>query len=398
LCVLAGAAPASADQTLFTLTTTSKFVDPAKEQFNNPPCGAPARSNALRVNVLLPDGYDGASTKRWPVLFLLHGHGDSYDAWTAACDGNVREIAKGFPGIIVMPEAAQSWYADWWDSGKRDRGWERYYGDELIPLINTRFRILPQRQYHAIAGLSMGGEGAMYFAEQLPGYFGSVASFSGPLSIQRPEYSGGGMDTQGQKFADVFGPADGFYATAHNPMANTVNLKNTRVYVTVGNGVGAPNEAPSFLGTVGEADLHQHADDFVAAAKADGVDVTYVPRDGIHAWNYWRQHLAAALQWGFFKPVPDAPSTWTERTAQQTGNAWGFSWTFAKPPTELITFRRDGDKIAAAGSGTVTMTAPNGATFTQALPFERAIPPAPPKAKPKKHKKKRRHHRRHRRR
>jgi S-formylglutathione hydrolase FrmB len=389
---LAAAAPATA-QTLLTLTTTSEFVDPAKQQFNKPPCDEPSRSNALRVNVLLPDGYDGSKRKRWPLLWLLHGHGDSYDAWSAPCTGNVQEIAKGFPGIIVMPEGAQGWYTDWWNAGKRAApGWERYYLDELIPLIEKRFRILPGRQWHAIAGLSMGGEGAVYLAEQLPGYFGSVASFSGPLSIQRVEYANGGMDTQGQRFTDVFGPPDGFYATAHNPAANTINLKATRVYVTVGNGVGG--DLTNGFGRVAEVDLARHAEDFTSSARTNGVDVTFQPRDGIHDWPYWREDLAGALRWGFFKPVPEAPRTWTLRTAARSGTAWGFRWTFAQPPAELITFKRDGDRIAATGSGTVTVRAPSGAAFTAALPFERAIPAKPKPPSNPKPKKRRKHHRR----
>ena len=363
-------------------------MDPAKQQFNNPPCDGPARPNALRVNVLLPDGYDGAKRKRWPVLYLLHGHGDSYDAWAAPCNGRVQEVAKGFPGIIVMPEAAQGWYTDWWNDGKRaEPAWERYYLGELMPLIEKRFRILRGRQWHAIAGLSMGGEGAVYIAEQRPDYFGSVASFSGPLAIQRLEYANGGMDTQGQKFTQVFGPPDGFYATAHNPAANTVNLKSTRVYVTVGNGVGG--DLTNYFGRIAEADLARQAEDFTNAAKTDDVDVTFVPRDGIHDWPYWREHLAAALQWGFFKPVPSAPTAWAYNTAAQTGNAWGFKWAFTEPPSGLITFRRNGNRIAATGSGTIMMRAPNGASFKSALPFDR---PIPSKSKRKKHSRKHRRH------
>src|SRR4051794_23762661 len=256
-----------------TLTTTSRFVDASKQKFNSPPCGKPARPNALRVNVLLPDGYDGSKPARWPVLYLLHGHGDSYDAWMAPCNGDLPNVAKNFPGIIVMPEGAQGWYADWWNGGKpgSPSGWESYYLNELMPLITKRFKISTARSDHAIAGLSMGGEGAAYLAEQLPGYFGSVASFSGPLSIQRTEYANGGMDTQGQPFTDVFGPPDGYWATAHNPQANVLNLKSTRVFVTVGNGVGSPDEATNYFGAAAEFDLHQHAEDFVSAAKAAGV-------------------------------------------------------------------------------------------------------------------------------
>jgi S-formylglutathione hydrolase FrmB len=375
LLALATAAPAGAAR-IVTLTTTSRFVDPAKVQFNSPPPGVAARPNALRVNVFLPDGY--TKRKALPVLYLLHGHGDSYDHWASPERGNVLEIAKGFPGLIVMPEGAQGWYADWWNGGKRaEPAWERYHMGELMPLIEKRFRIRKGRRWHAIAGLSMGGEGAAYIAEQRPGYFGSLASFSGPLAIQRFEYANGGMDTQGQKFTDVFGPTGGFYATAHNPAANTVNLAATRTYVTVGNGVGSFDDLSNYFGTVAEADLNRHAEDFVAAARADSVDVTYVPRGGVHDWPYWREHLAAALGWGFFKPVPSAPTAWKLQTASQTGDAWGFRFAFKDPPSELITFSRLGNRIAATGSGRVTVRAPNGGRLTADVPFDRAIPRKP---------------------
>jgi S-formylglutathione hydrolase FrmB len=378
------AVPAQA-QRLITLTTTSKFVDPAKVPFNGPPPGEPARPPGLRVNVLLPDGYDKGG--RFPVLYLLHGHGDSYSHWANPYRGDVQDIARGFPGLIVMPEGAKGWYANWWNGGKPgDPAWERYHLDELIPSIEKQFRIRHGRRWHAIAGLSMGGEGAAYYAEQRPGYFGSVASFSGPLSIQRPEYAGGGMDTQGEKFTDVFGPTDGFYATAHNPEANVVNLHDTRIYVTVGNGVGSFSDATNYFGTVAEADLNRHAEDFVASARAAGEDVTYVPRGGVHDWPYWREHLAAAIGWGFFKPVPEAVTKWTLRTASQTGDAWGFRFTFAQPPTSLITFKREGNSMGATGNGTVTIRTPKGARFTAKLPFDRAIP------KPRKHRRRRKTH------
>jgi len=135
------AGPAHAAR-IVTLVTTSRFVDPATQQFNNPPPGAPARPPALRVNVFLPDGYDRGG--RFPVLYLLHGHGDSYDSWANPQRGDVEDIASGFPGLIVMPEAAQGWYANWWNGGKRaDPAWERYHLDELIPLLEKQFRVRP---------------------------------------------------------------------------------------------------------------------------------------------------------------------------------------------------------------------------------------------------------------
>ena len=127
--VAALAFPASAGAArIVTWTTTSRWVDPSKATsgYNHP--GAPARPNALRVNVLLPDGYDERSSRRYPVLYLLHGVGDAYDSWALPGQGEILDVARGFPGFIVMPEADRGFYTNWWNGGRRgDPGWERYH-------------------------------------------------------------------------------------------------------------------------------------------------------------------------------------------------------------------------------------------------------------------------------
>jgi S-formylglutathione hydrolase FrmB len=364
--------------TLETWTTTSAFVDPAKVHFNGAPPGGPKLAPALRVDVLLPDGYD--PSKAYPVLYLLHGHGDRFDSWVNPQAGDVEHVAAGFPGVIVMPEAGTGWYTNWWNGGRRGApAWERYHLDELIPLVESRLKILPGRQNHAIAGLSMGGEGAMYYAEQRPGYFGSVASFSGVLSIQRPEWPTG-FDTQGEKYLDVFGDPDAqrFYWTGHNPTALVSNLRHTRVFVRVGDGVPDPtsqSEVNNWFGAISELDLRQHAEDFVAAARGAGVAVRYEPTQGIHAWRYWRAALASAIRWGFFRPVDDAPASWTYSTVSETGKAWDVRYSFAKPPAAVETFTRSGNTLSATGSGQVTIRAAGRPAFTATVPFTRALPP-----------------------
>jgi S-formylglutathione hydrolase FrmB len=371
LVALAAAAPAGASR-LVTWETTSRFVDPNSVTFNGPPPGAPDLPPGLRVNVLLPDGYTPAH--RYPVLYLLHGHGDRFDHWVNPQRGDVRDIAKGFQGIIVMPEADTGWYTNWWNGGQRGHpAWERYHLDELVPLVEARLPIRPGRRWHAIAGLSMGGEGAMYYAEQRPGYFGSAASFSGSISIQRPEWPNG-MDTQGQNHEDVFGDpsAQRFYWTGHNPTALARNLRYTRLLVRVGDGVPNPNsqdEVTNYFGQVAELELHQHANDFVAAAQSVDDDVTYQPHQGIHDWPYWRKDLAAALKWGFFARVPERPAHWFFKTVSQTGWAWGLHFGFDQPPGRVERLQRDGDALEGRGSGTVRIRDGRGCSFTRALPF-----------------------------
>jgi S-formylglutathione hydrolase FrmB len=354
--------------------TTSRFVHAADSPFNGVPADAPAKPQALPVNVLLPDGF--TRSKRYPVLYLLHGHGDSYWSWYSPSNGDLLRTAAGFRGIVVMPEGGQGWYTDWWNGGKRGSpGWESYHLRELVPLVEKRLPVRRGRRWHAIAGLSMGGEATMYYASQLPGYFGSAAAFSPPVSIQRPEWPSG-FNTQGQDFNTVFGPVDGFYATGHNPLRLVANLRWTRLFVGVGDGTPQnAHDAQNVFGQLAERDLRMHADDFVAAAHRDtSIDVTYHPRQGIHDWPYWREHLADAIQWGFFRPVGETPAFWWFSTVETASDAWGFHLAFDKPPETVETFHLHGKSLSATGSGTVTVTTPQGITFTKALPFDAKVP------------------------
>jgi S-formylglutathione hydrolase FrmB len=355
-----------------TIDTPSRFVDPTV-RFNGPD-GVPH----FRANVILPDGYDGR--RRFPVLYLLHGAGDWWGAW-AEPKGDARAITRQLGAIVVMPEAGTGFYTDWWNGGKRGApSWERFYFEELIPLIERRFKILPGRRWHAIAGLSMGGFGATYLASQLPGYFGSAATFSGFIAHQQPEIPLALPAIAGVRYEDIFGPVDGFYATGHNPARLTGNLRSTRLYVTVGNGLAAPGVSSSpnavVLGGLAEFELRRHADEFVAAARSSGADTTYRPLAGVHDWPYWRGHLREAIDWGLFQPVPEAPTSWSYRTVAQRGEAWGLRYSFAAPPSGVVELSRRGDSLRGAGSGTVTIRNAAECEFTAKLPFDRALPPA----------------------
>jgi S-formylglutathione hydrolase FrmB len=374
LVALLVAGPADAARLVTWKHTPSRFVKAADSPFNSVPPEAPAQPQALPVNVLLPDGYD--PRRRYPVLYLMHGHGDSYWSWFAPRNGDLVRTAAGFPGIVVMPEGGQGWYADWWNGGHRGSpGWESYHLRELIPLVEKRLPIRRGRRWHAIAGLSMGGEATMYYASQRPGYFGAAAAFSPPLSIQRAEWPAG-FNTQGQDYETVFGPVDGFYATGHNPLELVGNLRWTRLFVGVGDGTpAAPADFTNAFGQVAERDLRAQADEFVPVARAAGVDVTYEPLPGVHDWPYWRQYLRDAIKWGFFRPVPSAPSRWTFATVSQRSSAWGLSLRFAAPPSAVVTFRRVGGRLhASGGSGLrVTVRGPRGCRFRAKLPFSRPI-------------------------
>src|SRR5882757_2831153 len=174
-----------------------------------------------RARVLLPDGYDPA--KQYPLLVLLAGLSSNYRVWSDAGQGQIAKTAPGFPGIIVMPEGGSGWYVDWWNGGKRgDPSWESYYVEQVIPQILKRYRIRPERRWHALAGVSMGGLGTAYLGGRLPGFFGSIALVSGVTDTHIYPFEGEVQSGLPELLAGqqidlhaVYGPSDGYYSYGH---------------------------------------------------------------------------------------------------------------------------------------------------------------------------------------
>src|SRR5262249_4200507 len=140
----------------------------------------------------------------------------------------------GLNAILVMPEGGVfGMYTDWYNDGAfGSPQWATYQLDHVRGEIEKRFRVLPGRRWHAIAGISMGGQGALRFASLLPGYFGSVAGWSPALpDMQAPETVAGLSLLTGVDYEQIFGPPDGAYAAGMSPQVLAPNLAHTRVYL-----------------------------------------------------------------------------------------------------------------------------------------------------------------------
>jgi S-formylglutathione hydrolase FrmB len=325
------------------------------------------------ADVLLPAGYD--PHKRYPLLFLLHGLGGSYAFYQQ--QGLLPELYH-LNAIVVMPDGGPAgWYADWWNDGERGNpSWERYELDDVLPTILARYPILPGRRYHAIAGISMGGLGAAYLGGRLPGFFGTVASLSGFVDPQligtvvQPAMAavtngfiaGGKYSSRDHDPVPIYGPPNGFYATGHNPVMLAANLRQSRVYVTTGNGIPDLASVGVILAgfteeivdaTWEEAGLiYPMSERYYDALNAAGVNVTYQVHFGGHDLPSFHKELKALLSWGLFKPVPTDPYGWTNETVATSGDLWGMTYQFAQPPSAVVRFTKSGSRltISAAGS------------------------------------------------
>lgn len=138
-------------------------------------------NTTLPYNVILPTDYDTSRTTRYPVLYLLHGLTGHYNDWLSRT--NVADYAADYRMIVIMPEGNDNWYTD--SATVTTDKYESYVLNELIPDVQQRYRAIEARYGRAIAGLSMGGYGAIKFGLKSPATFVFAASMSGAFGVTK---------------------------------------------------------------------------------------------------------------------------------------------------------------------------------------------------------------------
>lgn len=135
----------------------------------------------IKCVIVLPNRYFEKKNEKFPVVYLLHGYGGNYAAWVKAAP-HTSETADMVNAIIVCPDGnIGSWYFDSpIDSTYR---YETYVSQEVPDYIDKNYRTVDDRKARAIAGLSMGGHGAMYLAIKHQDKFGAAVSMSGGVDF-----------------------------------------------------------------------------------------------------------------------------------------------------------------------------------------------------------------------
>ena len=128
------------------------------------------------VTVSLP-GERRDRTGDMPVLYLLHGLSDDHTSWVRRTD--IDRYAEEWGVAVIMPEEQRSFYCDM-TNGPR---YFTYIVDELPALCQRLFRVSARREDNFVAGLSMGGYGAMKAALSRPERYAAAASFSGAVDV-----------------------------------------------------------------------------------------------------------------------------------------------------------------------------------------------------------------------
>jgi S-formylglutathione hydrolase FrmB len=267
-------------------------------------------ADPTRLRVLLPTGYNDQPTRRFPVLYLLHGGTADYRYWTDTAD--VTRIVGAAPLIVVMPDDGPGgWYTDWTNNGLGGPPeWETFHITQLIPWVDSTFRTRPDRSGRAIAGVSMGGFGAMSYATRHTQLFAAAASFSGAVDILDPRIS---LVVEVSPLAtltiptSVFGPrlTNEPHWREHNPTDLADQLHDIDLAIYTGNGDPGPGDPPG--PDLQEQAVHQASETFHHALTAAGIPhrfIDYGP--GTHTTKYWQRDLTQELPHLIATLDPDA--------------------------------------------------------------------------------------------
>lgn len=246
----------------------------------------------INYSVYLPADYT-TSQRSYPVVYLLHGYSDDETGWIQFGQANQivdKGVAEGKipPCILVIPDGKVTWYCNSFD--QKDN-WEEVFIQEFIPAIEKEYRIRTKREYRAIAGLSMGGYGALKISMRHPELFSAcVALSSGTFSDEEiVRYPDKDYD---RFFGHIFGNdlkgaarlTEAWKANSPLDLIHSVpleKLRTVRFWIDCGD--------DDFLFN-GNSLLH-------IEMRKLGLPHEYRVRDGGHQWSYWRSGLATGLEY-----------------------------------------------------------------------------------------------------
>lgn len=247
----------------------------------------------VKYSVYLPDGYD-FSQRDYPVVYLLNGYTGNETDWIEA--GGMQHIVDQQMEqgtiqkmIIVMPDGDDRLYMNRTDG---TYPYEAMFIKELLPYVESQYRVRKGKRYTGISGLSMGGAGALKLALRYDTIFGACAAFSSAVFTEEEVTSSeqNGMDGYvskampdmvGKKGKSRLNKSYEDYDVLHLVKTKAPDvLKTVKIYFDCGD--------DDFL-TLGNAELHK-------ALTLRKIPHEYRVRDGAHTWPFWRESLPIGLQ------------------------------------------------------------------------------------------------------
>ena len=223
-------------------------------------------------------------TKPFKTLYLLHGIFGNYTDWTTCT--RIQEWASDRNLAVIMPSADNAFYVD-----NKDRGdlHGEFVGKELVEFTRELFPLSHNREDTFIAGLSMGGFGAIRNGFKYSETFGYIAGLSSALVIDNALTSTNDTPTiigRRSYFKSVFGDLDKLIESDINPETLIKSIKQSGKTI------------PKMYLCCGREDFLIEANQkFHNFLMAEGVEHTYIEDSGQHDWDYWNIHIQKVIDW-----------------------------------------------------------------------------------------------------
>jgi len=239
--------------------------------------------------VFLPPSYDSVQARKFPVLYFLHGLGESsqtlLDAGGWNLIENLWEQKQVGDFLIVTPSADRSFYVNSRNGKVR---YEDFFIREFLPFIESHYRIQAERRTRGVTGISMGGYGALRFAFRYPQLFGSVSAHSAALVAKLPAVQA--SDPQSEGLARVMGGAFG------SPFDRAFWDRNNP-FTLVEEGAHPAGMAIYFdCGTEDLFGFDGGAQAFHNLLVAKKIPHEFHLYPGGHDWTYFAEHFPASLE------------------------------------------------------------------------------------------------------
>jgi Predicted esterase len=242
-----------------------------------------------QYSVYLPKSYATNSDRKYPILYLLHGLYDNNKGWVMR--GHLQDVAnkvidsgEACEMLIVVPDAG-TFYNGYFNM--EDWPYETFFFSEFLPYIESKYRVIGDKQHRAIAGLSMGGGGATAYAQKHSDKFSSSYAMSALMDLP----NAGAVQAQDKKMGELNRTVSenscvNFVVSADEP--TRVKLQSVRWFVDCGD--------DDFLFDVNIA--------YCQEMRKANIPYQLRVRDGAHDWEYWHSALYNALSFvsdGFLK-------------------------------------------------------------------------------------------------
>jgi S-formylglutathione hydrolase FrmB len=233
-----------------------------------------AMGKTYKCVVIMPDNYarDTDKSKRFPVVYLLHGYGGWYSNYVTRLP-DIIKYADQYQFIIVTPEGKDSWYLN--SPVDDSMKFETYIGIEVPAWIDENYNTIRNRTGRAVTGLSMGGHGGLYIGWRHADLFGACGSMSGGVYL-RPFPKNWQLT---KRLGDTLSKAENWEKYS---VLNVIEEK--------------PMDSLAIIIDCGTEDFFYDVNNRLHA-KMEKLKIPhdYITRPGAHNWDYWRN----ALQYQF---------------------------------------------------------------------------------------------------